>query len=68
MTCAVLWNENTEFLRLLVQSVRKDLMPTNEIHQYAYQLACTLHTQSSPPPPSHAEMCDKSCIVVLMCD
>ena len=33
MTCAILWNENTEFLRLLVQSVRKDLMPTNEVHQ-----------------------------------
>lgn len=33
MACAVLWNENTEFLRLLVQSVRKDLMPTNEINQ-----------------------------------
>ena len=33
MTCAILWNENTEFLRLLVQSVRKDLMPVNEIFQ-----------------------------------
>lgn len=33
MTCAILWNENTEFLRLLVQSVRKDLQPTNEIYQ-----------------------------------
>lgn len=33
MTCAILWNENTEFLKLLVQSVRKDLQPTNEIHQ-----------------------------------
>lgn len=33
MACAILWNENTELLRLLVQSVKKDLMPTNEINQ-----------------------------------
>jgi len=33
MACAILWNEHSEFLRLLVQSVRKDLSPSNEIIQ-----------------------------------
>lgn len=33
VACSVLWNENTEFLRLLVQTLKKDLTPANEFHQ-----------------------------------
>ena len=33
MACQLLWNENTEFLRLLVQTIKKDLAPSNEIYQ-----------------------------------
>src|SRR4051812_24803877 len=33
MAVAMLWNENTEFLRLLVQSVRKDLNSQSDVDQ-----------------------------------
>jgi AP-2 complex subunit alpha len=34
MSCSILWNENTEFLRLIIQSVKKDLANTsNDVYQ-----------------------------------
>lgn len=39
MACSLLLNEDHELLRLIIQSVKKDLMPTNEFHQ-SLALAC----------------------------
>jgi len=39
MACSILLNENAELLRLIIQSVKKDLDPSNEVNQ-CLALAC----------------------------